>query len=287
MNSLSFIGVGNMAGAIIRGITAESSQTPYNASAITLYDVLPEKTAQYASLGMNVAVSIPEAVLKSEAIILSVKPQQYGDVLGEIRRSGIDLSGKTFISLAAGIDTSTVEAALGGNVGVVRTMPNTPLLIGEGMTALCRNGFVSDTVFDDVCRMFSARGRIVKLDEENMNRVIAVNSSSIACFYRMIRALSPKESSPVSLGGLDEKAVRMIAAQAALGAARMVLENENVPLDDLIRMVTSYKGTTEQMMLTMDHEDFDGMMERAAIACTNRADELGKALRDNINKANA
>lgn len=281
MKTLAFIGVGNMAGAILQGMTAENCPVRIPYENIILYDILEEKLTPYTSLGCRHAKSIADAVAEAEGIVLSVKPQQYGDVLGEIRRANLSLTCRTFISLAAGVDTETISNALGG-AAVVRTMPNTPLLIGEGMTALCRNEKVSDRAFEDIYAMFASRGRVVELDESNMNRIIAVNSSAIACFYRMIRALCQTNGTQAELPGVDEKTLRIAAAQAALGAAKMALEKEDIPMDELIRMVTSYKGTTEQMMLTLDREDFDGMMTRAMLACTNRADELGEALKDSI-----
>ncbi len=284
MKTLTFIGVGNMAGAILQGITAESCPVRIPYENIVLYDILEEKLTAYTSLGCRCAKSIADAVEKADMIVLSVKPQQYGDVLREIRASGHALLGRTFISLAAGVDTSTISDALGG-AAVIRTMPNTPLLIGEGMTALCRNEAVDDTAFREVYEMFASRGRVIELDESNMNRIIAVNSSAIACFYRMIRALSHVEGTEAELPGVDEKTLRIAAAQAALGAAQMALQKEEFTMDELIAMVTSYKGTTEQMMLTFDREDFDGMVCRAMQACTRRADELGEALKDSIKKS--
>lgn len=284
MKTLAFIGVGNMAGAILQGITAEASPIRMPYENVILYDILKEKLAAYEALGCRCAESIADAVRTSDTIVLSVKPQQYGDVLAEIRASGIALDGRTFISLAAGVDTDTISGALGG-AAVIRTMPNTPLLIGEGMTALCRNEAVSKEAFEEVRAMFASRGRVIELDEGNMNRIIAVNSSAIACFYRMIRALSHVEGTEAELPGVDEKTLRIAAAQAALGAAQMALQKEEFTMDELIAMVTSYKGTTEQMMLTFDREDFDGMLRRAMLACTNRANELGEALKDSIKKS--
>lgn len=286
MKHIAFIGVGNMAGAILQGITAESCPVRIPFEHITLFDISEEKLAPYRARGCKIAASAPDAVAASDTVVLSVKPQQYADVLGEINRSHVSLEGRTFISLAAGVDTKTIEDALGGGCAVVRTMPNTPLLIGEGMTALCRNKYVSDSAFTEITEMFASRGRVAVIDEENMNRIIAVSSSAIACFYRMIRALSTTVEES-ALPEIDEQVLRLSAAQAAVGAAKMVLEKEEFSLDELIRMVTSYKGTTEQMMLTMDNEDFDGMMARAMRACTKRADELGNDLKKAIASSNA
>ncbi len=278
MERIAFIGVGNMAGAIIHGITAGKTALPY--ADIVLFDIDQNKLIPYKDGGAFLADSAASAVKEASLICLSVKPQQYGDVLSEIRGSGLSLTKKTFISLAAGVDTETINRALGGQAAVIRTMPNTPLLIGEGVTALCKNEFVEEDTFSAVLSMFAARGQVMTLHEADMNRIIAVTSSSIACFYRMIAALVKGAQA----GGMQETGLREAAAQAAVGAAKMVLENKDISLDRLIAMVTSYKGTTEQMMLTLDAADFDLTMQKAMDACTNRANELGDALKASIDQ---
>ncbi len=274
---ISFIGVGNMASAIMRGMTEHGSDE-FSYGDLTLFDVDPQKTAFFAERGATVASSIAEAVKKTDVTVLAVKPQQYAAVLGEIRDSALPLDTHLFISLAAGVDTDTIAHALGADAPIVRTMPNTPLLVSRGVTALSKNALVSDADFAFVSRIFSLCGTCFTLDESEMNRIIAVTSSSIAYFYRAIGALCKGASSE----GLDGEALRAYAASAAIGAATMMIEQKDVSTDELVRMVTSYKGTTEQMLRVMDENGFDTIVENAMHACTKRADELGCALRESI-----
>ena len=274
---ISFIGVGNMASAIIRGMT-EHGAGEFSYGMLTLFDVDTEKTAAFAEKGASVAKSIAEAIEATDVTVLAVKPQQYADVLSEIKATNLPLASHLFISLAAGVDTDTIARALGQNAPIVRTMPNTPLLVSKGVTALSRNAFVSDASFTFVCRIFSLCGTCFTLDESEMNRIIAVTSSSIAYFYRAIGALCKGATAE----GLDGEALRAYAAGAAIGAATMMIEQKDIPTDELVRMVTSYKGTTEQMLRVMDENGFDTIVENAMHACTGRADELGDALRESI-----
>ncbi len=274
---ISFIGVGNMASAIIRGMT-EHGAGEFTFDSLTLFDLDPEKTAPFAEKGAHVAASIAEAVESTDATVLAVKPQQYADVLGKIKDASLSLDAHLFISLAAGVDTDTIARALDASAPIVRTMPNTPLMVSRGVTALSRNTHVSDEEFSFVSRIFSTCGTCFTLGESEMNRIIAVTSSSIAYFYRAIGALCKGATSE----GLDGEALRAYAASAAIGAATMMIEQKDTPTDVLDRMVTSYKGTTEQMLRVMDENGFDTIIENAMHACTARANELGDALRESI-----
>ena len=126
MDRYSFIGAGNMAYAIIGGMGKAD---------ITVYD---KNTEQYKKFSeeIKIANSPANAVESADFIVLAVKPQNFKEVLAEIKESGTCLDGKTFISIAAGVSTASICAGLGKDVPVIRTMPNTPLLIGKGVTAL-------------------------------------------------------------------------------------------------------------------------------------------------------
>ncbi len=276
-----FIGVGNMASAIIRAITSPQRNPVVPFRDLFLYDPLTEKTDRFSKEGAHACSGIPEVVASSDLIVLAVKPQQYAQVLADIRQSGISLSGKTFVSLAAGVDTDAVSAGLGCKAAVVRTMPNTPLLVGAGVTALCRNDAVTDAAFATVSGMFSAAGAVLVLPESEMNAIIAVTSSAVAYYYEFMRAVL-RGARQI---GLEEEQLRDAVAHTAIGAAKMVLENPQLSLDKLIDMVTSYKGTTEQALLAFRERDLDGTVAAGMIACTRRAEELGAALRASLEEA--
>ncbi len=219
--------------------------------------------------GFRIASSPADAAEISDFIVLSVKPQNYFDVLGNIKESGISLAGKVFISLGAGITSDSVCRCLGADAAVVRTMPNTPMLIGYGVTALCPNKFVSNEDFSKVEAIFASRGATMRLPEEMMNPVISVTSSSPAYIYLMIDAML---SGAKAEGADDPKMLEMIC-RTVIGSAEMVLKSGKTP-EELIRMVKSPKGTTEQALNALSEHGFSEAVADAMHRCTLRAEEL-------------
>ena len=272
----AFIGVGNMAGAIIGGITAAHDSAVCE-NMITLFDKNEAQYEKYAGRDFNYASSAKEAVAGADIVVLAVKPQNYGELLGEIHSSGISLDGKVFVSLAAGIDTGTIASVLGDKAHIVRTMPNTPLLIGYGLTALCRNANVTDEEFEEVMVMFSSRGETILLDESDMNGIISVTSSSPAYFYSFIKAMRDGASAQ----GMDGEALVDAICSVAIGSAMMV-KTSGKSLEELIKMVTSYKGTTECALKVFERDDLSSTVCDAMKACTMRAEELGQELKNRI-----
>ncbi len=257
----AFLGVGNMASAIINGIREKN---------VCLYDKLPDKVQPFLSCGYTAASSAAEAVVYADYIVLSVKPQNIPELFAEIKDAGIDTAGKIFISIVAGLAIPTITAAL-GPVGVVRTMPNTPLMIGRGVTALTRNEAVPDADFESVCAMFRTVGDIIVLPEEKMNAVISTTSSAPAYVYLFIDAI--RESAVRQ--GLDDKRMLDLICQMVIGSAEMIRQSGKTPAE-LIRMVTSPNGTTERAMKVFEESDLRGIVDRAMIACTKRAEELSQ-----------
>lgn len=264
--TISFIGAGNMAFAIIGGLTSKNSEFTVPKSQITLYDA---NTAQYDKFGsgFNIAKDIHDAV-NSDIIFLAVKPQNYSSVLSEI--NGAKLDGKVLISIAAGISTDYIQNIV-GECAVVRTMPNTPLLVGKGLTALCRNKNVSDEDFDLIERMFAASGSTIRIDESEMNRIIPATSSSPAYVFLFIKAICDGAAAQ----GLKCDDIRKAVCDAVIGSATLAKES-NLSLEELIRMVTSPKGTTEQAMNVFYNDGFEDTVKKAMDACLKRADELSK-----------
>ena len=197
--SLAVIGVGNMASAIIAGISSAN----IDVSDIILYD---KNTSQYEKLkscGIPTAYasSVYEAVASADCILLSVKPQNYDEVLKEIADIS-DHNKKLYISIGAGITSDSVSTRLGGAC-VVRVLPNVPMLIGKGVSVICRNNAASKTDFDFVCSVFSSAGSVILIDECEMNRIIGVTSSSPAYVFKFINAIYKGALSQ----GLDDKAL--------------------------------------------------------------------------------
>ena len=257
-----------MASAIIGGLTDKASADAVNPAQITLFDKNPAQYARYGS-DFPTAESAADAVKHADIVFLAVKPQNYAEVLAELGQT--DTSGKIFISIAAGISTAFVESYLGSGAAVVRTMPNTPLLIGKGVTALCRNRNVTDAQFDLVESIFASRGATLRLDEADMNKIIAATSSSPAYIFLMIKAICEgAEAQGIICGDLRAAVCNMV-----IGSAELALQSDKT-LDELIRMVTSPKGTTEKALEVFYAADFEDTVSRAMDACTKRADELSQ-----------
>ena len=259
MKKISFLGAGNMAYAIIGGLK--------NAT-VTVYDKFP---AQYDKFNgsVNIAATATEAVANSDYTVLAVKPQNFPELLSELKESGTDLTNKLFISIAAGISCESICKGLGGDFAVIRTMPNTPLMIGKGVTALSRNSLVSDEDFNEVVNIFSALGKTMVLPENKMNAVIAATSSAPAYVYYFIDAICKEAKAE----GIDSPELLSAVCAMVSGSAEMLMSTDKSP-DELIKMVTSPKGTTERAMNVLYSEGFADTVAKAMQACTERAEEL-------------
>ncbi len=264
MNKIAFIGAGNMASAICGGIISTSTVAPSN---IILYDKLPEQYSKF-NPSCNHADSISEAVEFANFIFFSVKPQNIKDVLSEI--SKIDISNKVFISICAGITIESIGKIL-GNAKIIRTMPNTPLLIGQGVTALCRSDGVSDDEFAFATSLFATSGYTTEAKEEDMNKITAITSSSPAYVYLFAKAMLDGAR---QIGFDGENALEMIC-KTLIGSANMILNDTN-SVDDLIKMVKSPNGTTERALNVFEDKKFVEIIAEAMDACVKRADELAK-----------
>lgn len=261
---VGFIGVGNMAGAIISGILKKNL---YRENEITVYDKDHEK---YKKFNITPSEDIAGLCKKSDLIFLCVKPQIYNDVLNEISVtvSEEELCKKTFVSIAAGISTSHICKKLKTNVAVIRVMPNTPLLIGEGASALCSNEFVHKRTFSNVVEIFSSLGVSKILSEDMMNRIIAVNGSSPAYVYLLAKAICEGAKAQ----GITDDVLALVI-QTIVGSAKMMAQSSMTP-DELIKMVASPNGTTLAALNSFENDDFCGTIARAMQKCTDRAEEI-------------
>ena len=164
---ISFIGAGNLPEAIIYALVDKLGIDGQN---ITIYDKNEEQYKRYDKANVRKAYNLTDALNGGEIIFLAVLPQNFAELLPDIKNSGIDLTKKIFVSTAAGITTDYIESAIvqshiAQKVAVIRTMPNTPILIGKGMTALCHNVNTSNDDFKAVCDIFTALGEIIILPE--------------------------------------------------------------------------------------------------------------------------
>ncbi len=262
---IGFIGAGNMATAIVKGLL--KSKKP--AGSIFVYDCNVRQLKPMAEMGVSIAYTGEELVEKSDIIVLAVKPQNYDEVLAEIKPAVTEE--KIFVTIAAGISIDYVRKGLGMDCPMVRVMPNTPLLLGKGATAVCRSENISDEDFMEVYDMFANSGEAVVLPEEQMNSVIAVNGSSPAYVYLFAKAMTDYA---VSVGIEKEIALKLVA-QTFIGSAEMLLSSGDDP-DTLIKKVCSKGGTTIEAVNVLNENNVPQTIIDAMAACTKRAEELGK-----------
>ena len=265
---ISFIGAGNMATAIIKSIVLSGRVA---ASSIFVYDKLENKSDALCELGVNKCKSVSEAAGCAENILIAVKPQDYESVLLDIKDSDVDLKSKTVISIAAGISCEYICRLLCVDCPVVRVMPNTPLMLGVGATAISRNSLVSDKAYSKICTLFASSGSVCSLDEDLMNKVISVNSSSPVYLYLLAKAMIDKSVSY----GISEKYSTELVYQTLRGSVEMLLKSGKTP-DELIKMVASPGGTTLAAISSFENDCFNDVVSRAMDCCTQRAEELSK-----------
>ena len=258
---IGFIGSGNMAQAMIKGVLKGKV-----AEAIFVSD----KNEEQLKLLNDVTIckSNTEVTEKADTVVLAIKPNIYADVLAEIRDS---LKGKTVISIAPGITVGYMKNIVGEGVGVVRTMPNTPALVGLGMTAMCFDGGVSEEQAACAKQIFESFGRVTVLDESLFDGVVSVNGSSPAYVYMMIDAIA----TGAEKYGISRQDATILAAQTVLGSAQMVLETGISP-NELKDRVCSPNGTTIEAVHVLEEKGFASIIMDAMNACTKRAIELKK-----------
>ena len=263
MRKIAFIGVGNMANAIIGGLLRSGAvDCPH----LILSDKFPEKCVPYTEGGAILAASPAEAAAAADCVVLAVKPQNFPEVLDELSRvEGIE--NKLIVTIAAGITVETVKTALGG-AAVVRVLPNTPMLIGMGVSVICRAPDVDPADFAFVSAMFEASGSVTVIDEVEMIRIISVPSSSPAYVFAFIHAICEGAKAQ----RLDGDARLPAVCDMVIGSATLLRDGGLSPNQQISR-VTSKGGTTERARAVISERGMADMVKAAMQACTNRADE--------------
>jgi len=265
--TIGFIGCGNMAEAMIGGIVKSNLVSSEKVIASNPSDRSLNKVKEkYNIIVTNDNVEVAKA---SDILILAVKPHKYFEVIDEIKP--FFKEGVVIVTIAAGITLEGMRGKLGDNAKVVRTMPNTPALVGEGMSALCANKNITKEEMQDVVSIFESFGKIEILEENLIEVVPAVSGSSPAYVYMFIEALG---DGAVLQGMPREKAYRM-AAQAVLGAAKMVIDTGEHP-GKLKDNVCSPGGTTIEAVYTLEKNNFRAAVISAMESCTQKAIKMGK-----------
>lgn len=261
---LGVIGAGSMGSAILQGALDAGVMSPEQ---VWLANPHPEKMTPFGEKGVRTTTSNLEAVRNVDILLLAVKPQVLPGVLEEIRP---ETAGKCVISIAAGISRPWLEQQL-PEAWVICVMPNTPLMLGCGASAVTERGNVPEDYYDFALRLFSAAGLVTQLPADRMNEIIPVSGSSPAFFFRMVSLMVQAAEKR----GIDPETALQMAAKTMEGSARMLLESGRTAAE-LERQVCSPGGTTLAGLTAFDELGFDRMIDLAFDRCVRRAYELGK-----------
>ena len=267
MKKIGFIGAGNMAGAIIGGIIksnlVESQNVIASAKTMTNLNKLKDE------YNINVTLDAREVVKNSDIVFMAVKPNIFDGVLEGVK----DLIGdeKIVVSIAAGKSISSMENIIGDDKKIIRTMPNTPALVNEGMSALCPNKNIEDEELKIVKGIFDSFGKSEVVGEYLIDSVIGVSGSSPAYVFMFIEAMADA----AVVGGMPRKQAYNFAAQSVLGAAKIVLESGKHP-GELKDMVCSPGGTTIEAVKVLENEGMRSSVINAVCACIEKSKEMSK-----------
>ena len=264
---LGVIGAGNMGMAIARGL----AETGVPASSILLFNRDPDKRAAHAGAGFAVTDDYVSLYAASDMVLLSVKPQTFPEVLGNLAETA-KACRPLVVSIAAGVTFSKMEAVLGASCPIVRVMPNTPLMLGTGATELVKNAAATDEQLAAVRALFDTMGVTVTFEQEDMlNEVIPYAGSAPAYIYAFAAGMVKSAEAH----GISYDDAMKLFCQTLIGSAKMLLAGEKTP-DELIRQVCSPGGTTLEAVQVLKERDLNGMLAEACDKCIARAYELGK-----------
>ncbi len=255
---LGFIGTGNMAGAIIGGIIRAGLVSPEEIIGSDVSEAGRRKVRE--TYGIRVTAENQEVAEQAELLFLSVKPQFYADVIAQIRESVKEE--QIVITIAPGKTVAWLEEQFKKPIKIIRTMPNTPAMTGEGMTAVCPNSYVQDLELSYVLRILNTFGKTEVVAEHLMDAVVSVSGSSPAYVFLMIEAMA---DAAVAEGMPRQQAYRF-AAQAVYGSAKMVLETGKHP-GELKDMVCSPAGTTIEAVRVLEEKGFRSALMEAMKVC--------------------
>ncbi len=264
----AFIGAGNMAEALIRGLTVSGAVPPAQVRASGRR--LDRVTRVAARYGIVAAANNVECVKDATIVVLAVKPQLLNGVLVSL---AADIPrGALVLSVAAGVTTTTIENHLGPGARVVRAMPNTAAMVGQSATAVAGGAHASDEDIEIARTVFAAVGRVVVVDEVHLDAVTGLSGSGPAYIFLIIEALS---DAGVKVG-LSREVALELSAQTLMGSARMLLETGEHP-GRLKDQVTSPGGTAIAGLHTLEAGGLRTTLINAVEAATKRARELGDA----------
>lgn len=262
---VGFIGCGNMASAIIGGLTANAGLKPDEIIAADASEAAVKRASD--TLGIHTTTDNCQVASDSDVLFLSVKPQFYEAVISQIR--DILPAGQIIVTIAPGKTLAWLAERIGDSVKIVRTMPNTPALVGAGITGVCRNSLVTDSDFEYVMQLLSSFGLAEAIPESLMDACVSVSGSSPAYVFMFIEAMADAAVAD----GMPRAQAYRFAAQAVLGSAKMVLDTGKHPAE-LKDMVCSPAGTTIEAVRVLEEKGFRSAVMEAMKACTAKAKGL-------------
>jgi pyrroline-5-carboxylate reductase len=262
---VAFLGAGKMGGIILQALLKHGLLSAKTTAATVAH--ADRAKALSKKLKVKVGTSNVEAAHDADIIVIGVKPQVVEEVVREI--SSQMTPKQLIISVAASVPTSMIEKNLPANVPVVRAMPNTPCLLGAGMTAICKGKYANADHIATTTHIFDVVGRTVVVDEKHMDAVTALSASGPAYIYIILESLA---EAGVKVG-LPRDTATLLAAQTALGASRVVLETGDHPalLKDA---VTTPAGCTIDAIMELEEGKLRVTLIKAVVKAAQRAKEL-------------
>ncbi|MCC6465959.1 MAG: pyrroline-5-carboxylate reductase [Planctomycetes bacterium] len=265
MSRLAIIGGGFMGGALAEGLL----DAGWHRDSFVVAEVSRDRREFLTQhLRVRTTENAPAAVADAGTVLFAVKPQSVRDLLAAVATAFTP--GKLAISICAGIRIAAFEQAL-GNPAVIRTMPNTPAAVGMGVTALARGRFASDQHLATALNILSAVGRVVVVDEAQMDAVTAVSGTGPAYVFYLAEALLDAAMAE----GLNREQAHMLVYQTFVGAAHLLQHDSAGPVE-LRRRVTSPNGTTHAAVTHLQGQNWAGLFKDAVHKARLRAEELGR-----------
>lgn len=263
MKKLGIIGAGNMGGAIIKGINGKLGNT-----AVFAYDSNAEKLKDINRHSATSASSVSEIARKCDFVLLAVKPQQLDGVLADIKSA--ENKSLVIISICAGISAEYIRERTFEDAKVVLVMPNTPMMLGCGASAISRDGKTSDEEFEFSKKIIGSCGIAEEIPMDKMKEIIAINGSSPAFIYLYAKGFVQYAEKV----GINADTALRLFSQSLVGSARMMTES-GMTVDELIKQVSSPGGTTLAGLQELYNGKLLDTVLNACDACTRRAYELG------------
>lgn len=269
---ICFLGTGSMGSAVLKGLLASGYESKL-ISATTQTEVSAKKLRDLGVSALSIESSTDaNALLSSDAqvVVLGVKPYKIADLLTEIRNE-LPLDA-VVISMAAGIELATMAEKLPNHQNLIRTMPNTPTLVGKGVTGVCAASSASKSAIETALDLFQTVGEAVEVEESQINALSAISGSGPAWLMFIVE----KWEEVALARGFTKEQAAVLVRSTLIGSAELLAQSGEEP-SVLRKNVTSPGGTTEKIIATLEQADLTKLFDQALQAAVNRADEIARS----------